>query len=134
MNDKDFLKEAEQNILNRVKDMEMSLSLMGAFTQRYSSVMRDQYAEEFREKMNEARKVLYASFCETITDLFMFTGVGGSEATEYAREKMIERFKDEEGAIRYSIMGLLERNGESSWYKSEDEKAFRKQANEKLKE
>jgi len=133
MNDRDFVKEAEQNVLNRARDMEMSISLIKAFSRRYSSIMPERYSNEFSEKMHEAQKILYAAFCETITDLFMFTGVGGSEAINYAREKMVERFKDEKDSVKYSIMGLLERNGEASWYRSADEEAFRRQANEKLK-
>ena len=132
MNDRDFLKEAEQNVLNRARDMDMSLQLMNAFIHKYSTVMPERYARKFGEKMSEAREVLFAAYGEAITDLCMFTGVGGDEATEYAREKMKERFKDEDNHVHYAIMGLLERNGEAHWYKSDDEKEFRNQANEKL--
>jgi len=134
MNDRDFLKEAEQNVLNRARDMDLSINLINAFIHRYSSMMPERYARKFGEKMSEAREIIFSAYGETIMDLFMFTGVGGDEATEYAREKMKERFNTEDDGIKYSIMQLLERNGKVSWYNINDEKEFRNQVKEKVKE
>lgn len=133
-NDRDFIKEAEQNVLNRAREMDMSLKLFDSFAYKYSGFMPERHRKDFSEKMQEVRKVLYSVYAESITELFIFTGVGGEEATNYARDKMKERFKDEPGEVKYAVMGLLERNGKTSWYYNEDEENFRNQVNEKVKE
>lgn len=132
MSERDYVKEAEQNVLNRARDMDMSMRLFDAFTAKYSRNMPERHRKEFGERMKSVREVLYTVYGEAITELFMFTALGGDEVTEYAREQMRKRFRDEPNEIKYAIMGLLERNGDASWYYSEDEEGFRSQVNEEL--
>ena len=132
MEHKDYTKEAEQNVLNRAQDMKMAVELLRSFTSKYMTVMDTQHQKAFFEAMDEAVKVVQSAYADNIVNLFIFTGIGGSEALEYARQQLKERFRPEEDSVKMEIMSLLSRNGEVSWYRNEIRDEFNRQMLDKI--
>lgn len=125
----DFIKEAEQTVLNRVKDLDVTIRLIDAIVYRYANqTMPERWRTKFADAMGECRSIVYSVYGEALRDLFVFTGVGGEQAKEYAIEAFVRRFGDED--VRYDIMGLLSSTGETPTYRSADEAEFRRQAKE----
>jgi len=129
----DFVKEAEKNCVNVAKNMSDMLNVIKALERfgskffSYDSIEKSAY----QKGVNLIREAIYARYIESISNCFLFVGVGGEDAAAYSKEKFKELFGKEENAI----MQLLDEHGTyPSWYESDKEEKFREQAKKKLEE
>ena len=135
---KNYIKEAERNVINNAKycqDVLMVVDALRRFTYKFmdSRTDSDRYIRA-QEAINQLRDAIYDQMNENIARCFVFTGVGGEDALNYSREKFKEHFGEENGE-RYIIMHFLEEGGNlpMSW-NSQEEKEFREQAKQKSKQ
>lgn len=130
MSEKDYIKQAEQNAINRSRyfcDVIKVLDLLGRFG---NAATREHVGrKEFFDGLGKIRNAVYAEYVDAMKDCFMFVGVGGVEALEYSKEKFEEHF----GEDRYLIMNFLDQWGQlpGSW-SGKVEEEFKKQAKEKI--
>lgn len=133
MKERDYIKEAEQNVLNDSKYCQDVLHIIEAlrnFAYNYMDGRGDRpNYEKAMEGLNMFRDAVYHRFVENISKCFIFTGVGGEEALKFSRERFEEQFGDD----RFCVMHFLTKGGylPSSW-KTQDEKDFREQAKNKI--
>jgi hypothetical protein len=133
MKKKNYIKQAEQNVLNNVKycqDLLQVIDSLNSFVNHYV----DDYGErgtKARTAIASLRSVIIDQMNEHISKCFIFTGVGGEEVLEFSREM----FKKHFGEDRYVVINFLTRNGRipHSWQKEEEE-TFREQCKEKIKQ
>jgi len=127
---KSLIKQAEQNCLNTAKDLQELLFIIDALSRAGSKMFDTSYRQnneldDFAKGIELIRKSIYTKYTHAIMNCFMFTGVGGDEAIEYAYEQFVERF----GEDKYIIMDLLEKHGNiPSRWSCDDEENFSKEA------
>ena len=137
----DLVETAEQNVLNRVREAQDWIKIMrilryagGSF---FSNYARDPGREAWDKGMQMAESALFSQLCMYQADAFMFTGIGGKKSLEWARNKFRERFdldRPDDGR-RHEIMSLLnEYLTPPGSCLSDDEIAFRRQAEQRYKE
>ena len=126
---KNFIQEAEQNLVNICKtfdDILLVFDALRTFGDRYCHEYVGK--SEFFEGLKMMRKAIYHEQAEAIRNCFVFVGVGGETAAKYSKEKFKEIFCSKK---RYSIMQFLDKFGQlPSWYSANDHKEFRKQGKE----
>ena len=131
---RDYIKEAEKNLVNICKVFDDAMQFVDAlqlFGERYCNDYIG--LPEFREGIQKIKRALNAEHANATRNCFMFVGVGGEEAKKYSKEMFVDAFDDSD--IPMGIMHFLDKYGKHpSWYYDKDESAFRKQAKEKLKE
>jgi len=135
MSKRNYIKEAEQNVVNVARAYQDFLDVLDAL-----AVFGNNYCNEyiggkkFFEGLAMMREAAYHEYTNASMNAMMFTGVGGEEATKYAREKFERAFGKRDG-IKYSVMQFLDQYGRHPGsYMTNDEEEFRKQVDEKLKE
>jgi len=125
-----LVKQAEQNCLNVAKDLQELLNIIDALSRAGSNMFDASYNQnndlnDFSKGIGLIRKAIYTKYTHSIMNCFMFTGVGGEEAIEFAYEQFVERF----GEDKYIIMNLLNRYGNiPPRWNCDDEENFRKEA------
>ena len=131
-NSKNLLKQAEQDAVNRAKEMSDMLQVLDALAHAGGRMFQipDQ-VEDFSKGLGLLRKAFYAKYTHAIVDCFRFVGVGGEEAKAYSREQF-EKLFDKES--RYCVMRLMDKYGNvPSSYRSAEELVLRNEAKEALK-
>lgn len=132
MSDRDFLQEAEQNLINVARAHREAIQFLEALTQFGNTYCQDHIGKkEFFEGLQKMRYAICDELDNQNSKLLLFAGVGGEETNEYAREQFKEWF---DGDTRYGVMQFLTKNGRSpGWWNAEDEDEFRRQAKEKIR-
>lgn len=134
---KDYVKEAEENIVNQsiflhdLMDVIDNLHYIGnGYIRDYNRENRDRFFEGKR-MMQEALRLEYQ---ERLSQMLSFLAIGGEKAKKFALEEL-DRMYGKNRDILYSIMHLLDEHGRSPrrWL-TEDEKAFRQQLQDKIEE
>lgn len=94
MNDKDTIKELEARVIERAKFWDGFINLLirlrdeGMRMADSSSWWKaDLHEQEFKEGMQRAINAAYAAQQKELAECFMLAGVGGKQATEFARER-----------------------------------------------
>jgi len=131
--EKSLLKQAEQNAVNRAKEMTDMLQVVDALAGAGSRMftLPDQVSD-FSQGLKLIRKAFYAKYTQAIVDCFTFVGVGGEEAAKYSREAFESLFDEEE---RFCVMRLLENYGNVPHsYQTSEDQALRNEAREALKD
>jgi hypothetical protein len=135
-NNKSFLKQAEQNVVNDAKYCQDVLHIIDAlrsFTYQYMDKQID--GERYKratDGLNQFRDAIYDQLNNNLARCFMFSGVGGEEAAKYSQEKFKEHFNEEN---RYAVMHFLTKGGyHPHCWSGDTENKFRKEAQEKIKE
>lgn len=125
-----MIKQAEQNVLNICKEMELAMDALKAF-EYFGNKATKQYIgrEEFFQGLGMMRSALRKEYMEQISRCFALVGVGGEEATKYARKKAKDYFGG-----NYEIMSFLDKWGDVGRYMADDEKQFGEELQEALKE
>jgi len=129
--DNNLLKNAEKNCVRIAKHMNDTMKVVEALERFGSRFMYERFeGNNFQEGVRLIRDALYAKYIRSISDCFLFVGVGGKDAEDYSKEQFKKLFGDKQNAI----MHLLDQYGNyPSWYKSDEEKELRKQGMKKLK-
>ena len=129
---KSLVKQAEQTCLNTAKDLQGLLTIIDALAHAGSKMFNHQSKslDDFSEGIQLIRSAIYEKYAHSIINCFMFTGVGGKQAIDYAAEQFKERF----GTDRYVIMNLLNEHGTvpSKW-DADMEEEFQKEAKKLIK-
>ena len=126
----DFVKEAEKNCVRIAKHMSDVLEVVKALENFGNRAFNEFDREEYFDGISKIRRAVYSKFVRSISDCFLFIGVGGEDALEYSREEFKKHFGEED---RYSIMQFLEQYGHVLHsYPVADDEEFRKQAKERL--
>lgn len=137
----DLIETAEQNVLNRVREAQDWIKIMRILRYAGDSFFpnygRDTSREAWDKGMQMAENALFSQLCMYQADAFMFTGIGGEKSLEWARNKFRERFdldRQDDGR-KHEVMSLLnEYLTPPGSYLSDDEIAFRRQAEQRYKE
>lgn len=121
-----YVKQAEQNVLNICRELELVIEALAAFGNFGSTVLKSHRGrDKFFEGLRLMESVLRQEYLEQILNCIVIIGVGGEEATKYAREKAKKYFGG-----NYHIMSFLDKWGHISFYKESDEKEFKKEIEE----
>jgi len=132
---RDFVKEAEQNIVNQAvffKDLISVIDILGRATRSYFPEYNNRDKEDFSKGMNLIYSALHSQYVKRQSDLLIFASIGGEEAKQFSLNKFKEMYgKDAEE--RYSIMHFLDKFGNTpaNWLTDEEEQ-FREQLAGKL--
>lgn len=137
----DLIETAEQNVLNRVREAQDWIKIMRILRYAgysfFSNYACDPSREAWDKGMQMAENALFSRLCMYQADAFMFTGIGGEKSLEWARNKFRERFdidRQDDGR-KHEVMSLLnEYLTPPGSYLSDDEIAFRRQAEQRYKE
>jgi hypothetical protein len=126
MGDTDLVKQAEKNVVNLAKELQLVLNFMDDLANVGNRLCR-QYVgqEEFFQGLKLMRNAIRKEFCEAIRDCFAFAGVGGEEAIQYAKKEFLRMFKaDDTGKLPYSVMQFLETwcHHPGKYYAADEEK------------
>lgn len=133
---KDFIKEAEQNLVNQAVFFRDLLSIV-EFLNRVGYMHFPKYENRDRDDyfkgLSMIRNALQSQYVNRQSNLLGFVAIGGKKAKEYS----LNEFKNtygEDVEDRYMIMHLLDKYGSlpDRWL-SDDEKEFRQQIADKLK-
>jgi hypothetical protein len=135
---KDFnvLKEAEKNVVKIARFWQDMLKICDALNIVGNNACREHVArDDFFKGLNILRNAMYRELVHSMSDCFVFSGVGGKEINDFSREQFEKLFHNDPKECKFVIMNFLEQFGQrpSSWYSDEEEK-FRKQATEKINE
>lgn len=130
-----LIKEAEKNIIHICKDMHFYQDIVLALRKSASSLFErnanTDYADKFYEGIDLLLQAIYARQNELLSQCFIFTGVGGEDAKQYAFEQFKRRFDEK---AQMEIMSLLDSCGVPMHsYLIDTEKKFRKDAREAVK-
>ena len=128
----DLIKKAEKEIVKTCRAYEEMFKVIESLQRFGNRACKDHVGKkEFFEGLFLMENAVHREYVHSVRNLFMLAGVGGDDALQYSREKIEEWF----GKDNTHIMSFLEEWGDvPSWYKDEDEKEFRKQCKEKIKE
>lgn len=129
---KDYIREAEQNVVNICKVFVEIRKIVDCLATIGNKYCHDHIAkDDFFKGVQTISRALDIEHANAIHNCFIFTGIGGEEALEYARESFKETFDSD---YQY-IMRFLSKWGQrTTFYDSDVEKEFRKQAKEKIKD
>lgn len=130
----DYVKQAEQNILNvclHLRGLNEIIDILRFRSSKYCDPNRKRY-KKLQKGFDMIAEAMYDEQCEQVSKLFMFAGIGGEEALKYSRNEFKRIFSENE---RMMIMDMLDKNGRTpnSWF-TEAENEFRKQAKELIEE
>lgn len=127
----DYVKEAEKNVVRIAKHLSDMLKVLDAFS-RFGNCFFGREGTDrdlFFDGLSKMRKAVYSKYIFMLSQCFHFVGVGGEDAKQYS----FEQFKEHFGNEIYSITQFLDRYGEPmSWYNSDMEEEFRKQAKNRI--
>ncbi len=128
----DLIKKAEQEIVKTCRAYEEMFRVLESLERFGNRACKAHVGKQaFFQGLSLMKDAVRAEHSNAIGNLFMLAGVGGDDALQYSREKFEEWF----GKDNTHILSFLEEWGDiPSWYKDEDEKEFRKQCKEKIKE
>ena len=133
METKNYIKEAERNLLRVCKIFSIYLDLldsMGNFGNKYFESYDNENKRMFFEGLQKMREAILNRFAHQMKNLFMLASIGGEEAERFAREELKRVFSEDE---RYSVMFFLSKFGTlPGVWSSEDEREFRKQMRDVL--
>ena len=134
----DFVKMAEQNVLNRVREAKDWITIIRAIRVAgdtfFPRIDNDPNRKAWSEGLMTAQNALYYALCVYQADALIFTGVGGKEAIQYGREKFRERF-GLDGKNGCEVMSLLQEHLQlPNFYFTKDEIEFRRQAEQRYKD
>lgn len=126
-----YLKQAEQNVVNRAKVYNDFLEIIDAFSRFGNKVCNDRTSKDkFFQGLQLIRDAIYAEQSMALRECFYFVGVGGKEAESYSREMFKKVFGED-----YSIMQFLDQWGNiPSSYKISTEEEFRFECKKKIEE
>ena len=125
-----LIKQAEQNVLNICKEMELAIDALDAFKRFGNRALKDYISKpKFFEGLELMFQAVRQEYVEQISRCFALSGVGGKESHAYAKS----RAKDYFGG-NYEIMSFLDRWGAMGSYKSDLEKEFKTQLKNAIKE
>jgi len=132
-NQRNYLEEARQNVLNLAYDLDLTMKALDAFVSagyKYFDPMRqeDRDRNEFFTGLSMMRNALFNRYNQQMANCFALVGVANPEMLEFAKKKFKERFGGD-----YSIIEFLDKNGHlpSSWLSSEKDE-FKKRVAEEL--
>lgn len=123
----DYVKEAEKNVVRIAKHLSDMLKVLEALSRFGNGFFHREENDKylFFGGLRKMREAVYSKYVYMLSQCFFFAGVGEGDAEKYS----FERFKDHFGDELYSITQFLDRYGEPmSWYSSEMNEEFRKQA------
>ena len=130
MGNKNYVKEAEKNVVRIAKHLDDMFKVVDAlerFGNKFFIYQNARDRDLFFAGVQNIRDALYSRYTFMLSQCFNFVGVGGEEAKKYSFEK----FKEQFGDTLYSVMHFLDQYGNHpSWYAAEVDKEFRKQAKE----
>lgn len=134
--EKTFMDEARQNILNICYDLEETLKIVDTFRRKgykyFSGSNHSQTPNEemFYDGLSKIYYALQSEYYKNIDKAFVLSGVVNKEMEEYAKQKFVERFED----ASIEVMSYLSDNGSPlGGYKSSDREGFRKEIDAELK-
>jgi Mn-dependent DtxR family transcriptional regulator len=124
---RDYVKEAEENLVNICKTFKDFFSIVNAMQHfGYCYCSSEQNEKLFFEGLSKIRAAMLEEHRRAEALLLGFVGVGGSKAKEYSIEKFKEYFDEDD---RQTVMHFLDRFGQvPHTYLTEDDKKFREQA------
>lgn len=123
-----LIKEAEQNVLNICKELELAMQALDGFKTFGNRALKDYNSQpQFFEGLNIMRRAVRHEYTEQILRCFALSGVGGEGASKYAVQKAKDYFGN-----GYEIMSFLDKWGALGSYKSDLEKEFKQQLKEEL--
>lgn len=128
-NKKNFIKEAEQNVLNYCKELYDFIKVLDGFFRIGNNFLQtEENKNDFFAGLKMMRYAIYDQYIRAINMTFNIVGVGGKEAFEYAKERAKEAF-----AENHAIMQYLNKYCDyPPYYNASDEKEFRNQLKEKM--
>lgn len=131
MSEKNYIKEAEANVIRIAKSFEDFLSILDAFANFGNRMCHQHIGKgQFFDGLSMMRSAIYKEYRNALANCFIFVGIGGEEAIEYSRKKFEEMFNEDE---RYVIMDFLDKYGQiPNSYDIEKEEGFRRQAKNAL--
>ncbi len=129
---KSYIKEAEKNLVNQAIAFQDVMKIIEALHHFGSTACKEHIGrQEFFDGLRIMRQAVYSEYVNTTSQLLMFAGIGGESALKFAKQK----FEDIFGTDKYAVTQFLTQWGQfPSWFKVEDEEAFRAEAKEKIKE
>lgn len=123
-----LIEEAEQNVLNICKEMELAMDALMAFERFGNQATKHHLGRnQFFEGLNMMRTALRKEYMEQISRCFALSGVGGEEAANYAKKKARDYFGG-----NYELMSFLDKWGNLGSYNIADEKQFKEELKEAL--
>lgn len=132
-NQRNYLEEARQNVLNLAYDLDLTMKALDSFRSagyKYFDLMRqeDRDRNDFFAGLDMMRNALLNRYNQQMANCFALVGVANPEMLEFAKKKFEERFGGD-----YSIMEFLDKNGHlpSSWLSSEADE-FKKEIAEEI--
>jgi hypothetical protein len=134
---KDLIKEAEENIINQAVFFKDLLSIVEFFNRvgyRYFPQYENRDKDDYFKGLYMMRDALQSQYVTKHANLLGFVAIGGEKAKEYSLNEFKSMY-GENVEERYMIMHLLNKYGAvpNGWV-SDDEKEFRKQIADRLKE
>ena len=125
-----YLKQAEQNVVNRAKAYNDFLEIIDALSMFGSKACSSKSKDKFFQGLQLMRDAIYEDQSMALRECFYFVGVGGKEAESYSRKMFKTVFGED-----YSIMQFLERWGNlPTSYSSLIEEEFRDECRKKIEE
>lgn len=134
---RDFVKEAEQNLVNQAIFFRDLLDVVEFFSKvgnTYFPMYDKRDKEDYFKGLYMMRNALQSQYINKQSNLLGFVALGGKKAKEYSLNEFRSMY-GEEVEDRYMIMHFLSKHGglPDRW-KSDDEEMFRKQMADKLKD
>ncbi len=124
---RDFLKEADHNIVTTAREWEDASSFCTALQNFGFKACHEHIAKnKFFKGLAMMQDAIRHEQAEALANCFMFVGTGGEEATRLSKEKFKKVFSEDE---RQVVMHFLEAHGQLPHaYSGIDDKEFRAQA------
>ena len=125
-----YLKQAEQNVVNRAKAYNDFLEIIDALSRFGIKACSSQSKDKFFQGLQLMRDAIYTDQSMALRECFYFVGVGGKEAESYSKEMFKNAFGED-----YSIMQFLEKWGNIPIsYSALVEEEFRDECKQKIEE